>query len=345
MNIAIEFGGSNFRSLRREAGRLIAREVSTNYLVLEDSESHRRLLERHGEEFVQCEQGIIVFGAAANDLAEILSLPLQSALDDGTVRKNDPVSRQLLGALVEGLTPAANEQESVCTVVSSQLATDKANQNEHDGLGFLLRLVKLQGHQPHVISPGVGIVLSECGDDGFSGIAIKMGTARMDISIVHHAREIARFFLPRGSHHIDHQLAVMEKQFVRLKDGREVLDTRPIREWRENIENLNNVSDPRSLALRDQYLKLIHQGLHRLKQELSSSTLSQFPSALPMIIGGSLASPAGTGTLFRSAISDADLPIQIESVRKVTDIKFSVLRGGLIAGELNHPDTLSTYAA
>ncbi len=345
MNIAIEFGGSEFRSLRREAGRLLARRVSTDYLVLEDSEARRRLLERHGDEVAHCDQGMIVYGSAANDLAEILSLPMQSALDDGKIRSNDPVSRQFLGALVEGLIPAANQQSSTCTVISSQASADENDQNLQDDLGFLMRLVKLQGYQPSVISPGMGLILSECADIGFSGIAIKMGAARMDVSIVYQTRELARFFLPRGGIHVDRQLAVTDHQFVRLKDGREVLDTRPIRLWREGVKSLNSVSDSRTLELRNQYREIIRLGLYRMRQELSSSLIAQLPGTLPLIIGGPMAGPTGIEMLFQEAIDDVDLPIQIKSVRRVKDVAFSVLRGGLIAGELENSDLLSTFAA
>lgn len=345
MNIAIEFGGSEFRSLRREAGRLLARHASTEYLVLEDTEASRRLLERHSEEVAQCEGGMVVFGTAANDLAEVLSLPMQSALNDGRLRKNDPVSRQFLGALVEGLIPAADHQKSTCTVISSQLASHEAAQIEQGDLGFLLRLVKLQGHEPHVISPGMALILSECSNVGFSGIAIKMGAARMDVSIVHQARELTRFSLPRGGLYVDRQLAMTEQQFVCLKDGREVLDIRPIRRWREGVKNLNSVSDSRTLELRNQYRELIRLGLHRMQQELNPSVLAQLPRTLPLIIGGDLAEPSGIETLFHDAINHVELPIQIHSVRRVKDVAFSVLRGGLIAGELDHPEILSAFAA
>ncbi len=345
MNIAIEFGGSEFRSLRREAGRLLARRVSTEYLVLEDSKARRRLLERHGDEVAHCDQGMIVYGSAANDLAEILSLPMQSALDDGRIRSNDPVSRQFLGALVEGLIPPPAQQDATCTVISSQAARNDEDPALQEDLGFLLRLVKLRGYQPSVISPGMGLILSECADIGFSGIAVKMGAARMDVSIVYQTRELTRFFLPRGGIHVDRQLAVSDHQFVRLKDGREVLDTRPIRLWREGVKSLNSISDSRMLELRNQYREIIRLGLYRMRQELNPSLMSQIPGKLPLIIGGPMAGPSGIERLFQEAIDDVDLPIQIKSVRRVQDVAFSVLRGGLIAGELEHPDLLSSFAA
>ncbi len=345
MNIAIEFGGSEFRSLRREAGRLLARRVSTEYLVLEDSEARRRLLERHGDEVAHCDEGMIVFGTAANDLAEILSLPMQSALEEGKIRNNDPVSRQFLGALVEGLIPVASKQNSACTVISSQSAIDEDDYSEQEDIGFLMRLVKLRGYQPGIISPGMGLILSECADVGFSGIAIKMGAARMDVSISYQTRELARFFLPRGGIHVDRQLAVTDHQFVRLKDGREVLDTRPIRLWREGVKSLNTVSDSRTLELRNQYREIIRLGLYRMRQELCPSVIAQLPGTLPLIIGGPLAEPTGIETLFQEAIDDVDLPIKITTVRRVRDAAFSVLRGGLIAGELDNPNILTTFAA
>ncbi|MCA8984606.1 MAG: hypothetical protein R3C12_06335 [Planctomycetaceae bacterium] len=343
MEIAIEFGGSEFRSLRRESGRLLARRVSTDYLVVQGDETRLRLLERQVEEYARCDEGMIVYGPGALDLADLLGLPLQSALDQGHIREEDPVSRQFLGALVDGLLPSSTGQ-GLCTVI----ATGDAEESDYptgDSLSFLLQLVKLRGYEPLGVSPGLALALAECGGTSYSGIGVKLGAARIDVSVVHQTHERIQFSIPRGGEHLDRELARRDDRYLRLRDGREVLDTRPIRLWRQGVRNLNQISDPRTLDLRNQYRDLAYVVLHRLQQELTPRLLRTLPGQLPLIVGGMLAAPSGTELLFQQAAREVQLPLQLSDIRRVRDVAYSALRGGLIAGEIAMEQSKASSAA
>jgi len=327
MRIAIEFGGSEFRSLRREGGRLLARRVSTDYLVVQPDKLRSRIVERQAEQFARCQDGMIVYGSAAVDLAELMNIPMQSALDEGRLRHDDPVSRQFLGALVEGLLPKT-DSPARCAVVASPRDPDRPPLEDRE-LGFLLRLVKLRGYEPEVISPGRALVQTEYGQSGGSGVGIKLGGTQIDVSVVHETREWLGFSLPRGGLHLDRQIARLDDSFLRLHDGREALHMQPIRSWRERILSLNYVADPRTLELRNQYRELAYLILHRLREELTPTLRRGLPSPLPLVIGGALAAPTGIDLLFQQTIREIELPLQLAPVRQVQDAHFAALRGGL----------------
>ncbi len=331
MNIAIEFGGSEFRSLRREGSRLLARRISTDYLVIDTHEVRQKILERHSDEFARSDAGLIVYGNAANELAELLTLPLQSALENGQLRKEDPVSRQFLGALVEGLLPVPDVSNFPCIVIISQ---DDQDRNSLEDVRFLTQLVKLRGYQPEIISPGLALILSECSSSGFTGVGIKMGAAQLDVSFVYQTRELARFTIPCGGQRVDRQIAISQNSFVRLQDGREVLNVRPIRLWRESLESLNQISDSRTLELRNQYREIIFMVMHRIQQELNQEVF-RIDRKVPLVLGGTLAGPTGTDAMFAQAISEVELPIRISKVNRVQNVRFSALRGGLVLGEMS----------
>ncbi|MCG6157386.1 hypothetical protein [Rubinisphaera margarita] len=338
MQIAIEFGGGEFRSLRREGGRLLARRVPTEYVVVSSLEAQRRLLERHGEGVAVCDEGLLVYGMAARELAELLSIPLQSVLDGGRLRQNDPVSRQLLGALVEGLLPPSPPAGSRGLVIAA-LSDDSAVE-EHD-LHFLNHLVKLRGYAPETISPSLGLIFGEGSDFGYSGIAIHLDHSSIDVSIVFQTRQVAAFTLPFGGARMDREIALSEKNYVRLQDGREALDARPLQEWREGVLTLNRIVDPRTLALRNQYRELAHLILYRVQQELTPRLLNQLPRRLPLILGGPLAKPAGLEHIFSQTLLNVELPLQISMLHRVTDFRFASLRGGLLLSELSQSSTLA----
>jgi len=275
---------------------------------------------------------MILFGSAASDLSELLSLPMQSALDGNRLRHDDPVSRQFLGALVDGLLPQTGSQAR-CTVIAS-VQNPELSPLEDDDLGFLLRLVKLRGYEPQVITPGMSLVLSTCEQSGYSGIALKLGATRIDVSVVHQTRELVQFSLPRGGKDLDRQLALQDESYLRLQNGQEVLDVRPMRVWREQVQSIQQVDSPRSLELRNQYRELLRLPLHRLQQELTLGVIRQLPSQLPLIIGGSLAAPAGTEILLQEILREIQLPLAISTVRTAPDLPFACLKGALIANDV-----------
>ncbi|MFN3158652.1 MAG: hypothetical protein ACE37I_05015 [Rubinisphaera brasiliensis] len=328
MRIAIEFGGCEFRSLRRDGGRLLARRASTDYLVVQADQVRTRLIERQAEQFARCQDGMIVYGPTAVDLAELMHIPMQSALADGRLRHDDPVSRQFLGALVEGLLP---QPQSIarCAVIACPANPDRPPLEDEE-LGFLLRLVKLRGYEPEVISPGMALALTELGEAGGSAVAVKLGGTQVDVSVIHETREWLRFTLPRGGVHLDRNIAHLDDSFLRLHDGREALNMQPIRSWRHQVQSLNLIQDPRTLELRNQYRELAYLVLHRLRSELTPTLRRGLPSPLPLVLGGALAAPVGTDLLFSQVAKTVDLPIQLAPVRQLHDAHFAALRGGLI---------------
>jgi len=338
MQIAIEFGGGEFRSLRREGGRLLARRVPTDYVVVNSLEAQRRLLERHGEGFAACDEGLLVYGVAARELAELLSIPLQSVLEDGRLRQNDPVSRQLLGALVEGLLPPSPPAGARGLVIAA-LSDEPSLDEEHD-LEFLSHLVKLRGYTPEMISPSLGLIFGEGSDFGYSGIAVHLDHGTVDVSITFQTRQVAAFTLPLGGARMDREIARSEKSYVRLQDGREALDVRPIQEWREGVLTLNRIIDPRTLELQNQYRELAHIILFRLQRELTPRLRNQLPRRLPLIIGGPLAKPAGLEHIFSQSLLNVNLPLQVSALHRVTDFRFASLRGGLLLAELTQTSSL-----
>lgn len=340
MEIAIEFDGGEFRSLRRESGRLLARRVSTDYLVVRGDAARLRLLERQAEEFARCDEGLIVFGPGAIDLATLLELPLQSALEQGRLRHEDPVSRQFIGALVEGLLPAGSGQQH-CRLIAPGSLDNSAGQRD---LAFLQQLVRLRGYSPQVMSPGVALTLAESAHSGYSAIAVNMGAVAVDVSVVHQTRERLAFSIPRGSEHVERELARREERYLQLNDGREVLDDRPLRAWRAGVRSLREIADPRMLELRNLCRELVQQSLHQLQQELTPQLLKQLPSQLPLIVGGSLAMHQGVNELFVQGLRGTALPVKITEVLQAEQATFATLKGALVASAFADTQTFAPAA-
>ncbi len=328
MEIAIEFDGGEFRSLRRESGRLLARRVSTDYLVVRGDAPRLRLLERQAEEFARCDEGLIVFGPGAVDLASLLELPLQSALDQGRLRQEDPVSRQFLGALVDALLPAGSGQH-LCRLIAPGILGKTASRQQD--LAFLQQLVRLRGYRPQLLSPGVALTLAESAGSGYSAIAVNMGAVSLDISVVHQTRERLACTIPCGSEHLERELARREGRYLKLNDGREVLDDRPLRAWRAGVRTLREIADPRMLELRNLCRELVQLTLHRLQQELTPQLLKQLPSQLPLIVAGSLATHQGIDELFLQGLRGTVLPMKITQVLQAREATFTTLKGALVA--------------
>ncbi len=96
MTIALDLGASQFRTLRRIEGRLVARTIDALYPVLADTPAHRRLLDHAGIPFSFSEGNIVLLGEAAAETASLFRVPSRRLLPEGRVPICDPLGRQLV---------------------------------------------------------------------------------------------------------------------------------------------------------------------------------------------------------------------------------------------------------
>jgi|GEM_PF-322943 len=103
MNIALDVGTHEFRSLRIANGKLIARRCRAAYAVVDDTVNHRTMLKQASVSYAVGEEQLLIYGDDAERVSQLFRIPCLELLPGGDVPADDPPARQMIAALIESL--------------------------------------------------------------------------------------------------------------------------------------------------------------------------------------------------------------------------------------------------
>src|SRR5262245_28460133 len=105
MTIAIDPGAHSLRSLRQQGNQLVGRSCRSTFAAIPDNVTRRRWLENARVPHLSAEGFLVIPGDAAIDAGKLFGAIPHDLLTNGKMPSSDPVARQVLSALVDGLLP------------------------------------------------------------------------------------------------------------------------------------------------------------------------------------------------------------------------------------------------
>lgn len=299
MSIGLDLGCTEFRSLRYQGDRLLARSCPAVVLNVDDSPAHRRLLDRDQVRYAITEGSLCILGDAAHEWSRIFSQPVRRLLPDGRLPEDDPLARQVLALLIDAVLPPSRQPHELCTLTipGELLPVEQSPERE-----FFLRLVQMRGFQPQVIGQGHAISLAELHRQTFSGLGINLGASQSEFSLNRSGRELARCIIPYG---LD-ELVPPESEAA------------PDETW------LTEISDTQAT---DYLVELLLEAGARIGQHDGFRVLTQ-PVALA--IAGGMTQRPHFEAIFQRAWNRACWPIRMQGLKLGSDGGQTVARGCLI---------------
>ena len=101
-------------------------------------------------------------------------------------------------------------------------------------------------------------------------------------------------------------------------------------------EKINLLADPKSeveRAIQTQYRILIRNTVKGIKDGLENVKNKIPDEELDIVLAGGTASPPGFDVLFRHAVNDIGLPVEVGKIKRPSDHMYAVARGCLEAAE------------
>lgn len=211
MSIGLDLGSTQFRSLRRHGQRLVGRNCPCAYVMIADTATNRRMIERDELPFLELDRELILIGDAAIAWSDQAPVAVRALLPDGKLPADDGLARELLAFLIDAVLPSATFPNETCAMtIPGELFPDEPG-IERD---YFSQLVKLRGYEPVIIGQGMAAVLAELGDAGFSGIGISLGASQCEFALVHCGAEQARCSIPWGTADIEEQGATENDRVI-----------------------------------------------------------------------------------------------------------------------------------
>lgn len=347
MNIALDIGTHEIRSLRCSDGRLIARRCRSVSCTLDDSDSHRAILAQIGVPFAICDRQLVVFGEEADKLTGLFRVPRGELFPNGEIPCDDPPVRQLVAAIVESLIGRTDSADALCCLTLPGEKKNSGGDWSDSSSLFLKRLVELQGYTPGIISAPHALVLSELGGNGFTGIGMVFGAGTSEAALVHNGNELARCAVPYAGNWIDLRLARSNRQYVWDANGEKFLDTAVSQSWKEAFSG--TIVAPRSKE--ERLLTDLNRGMVEFLLQQATETFvpvlerMRLPASLPTVVAGGSARVPGFDQLFLDVVTGLSIPIGIGMIHMAAEDDLSIARGGLIRAELERAEEFEFAAA
>lgn len=326
--IALDLGSSEFRSVRTDGQRLLARRVPAVYCVAADDLSNRRLLEQAQIPFSQAKGSLIVMGNAAHEFSMLVRCPVIPVVMEGHLPWDDPVGRQVCSTLVESLVPLADSDNSLC-VLSLPASVARF---PHEQQGFIEEVISLRGYRSVLVNSATALCLAELQDTEFSGVSLDVGAESIAISISQHGTPLFEGVFGQGFRVLENRFALSRHRYLWDQNGNRYLDLQSVRSWiRESKMNLTSPVSGDELWFVQQFRQLLSDAWSSMLPELlrlkGHALLKQ---RLPFVVSGGATQLGGFPQLVEHVIQSSRVPFRVTEARISSLGPYSIARGLLV---------------
>ncbi|MEO1994243.1 MAG: hypothetical protein ABGZ17_03110 [Planctomycetaceae bacterium] len=351
MNVALDLGVHEFRTLRREHRRLTAHRFRPVYIVITDTSRNLQTLEQLNIPSVRCDDGLVILGEPAVRVSQLFRQPYHEMLPAGRIDRNDPLSRQMLSTLIESMLPVPASEEDICSLhlphsgIPSQ-DPQRVPRTADPDHKLLKHLISLRGYTPSVLSSGMAVVLAEMVATSFTGLGLDIGATSSNAVLAFQGRELAASTTSMGGDWIDERLARACQEFAWDPAGERRLNVHAIEAWKHEFSgDLTNPHSTREHVLSDLYRELLESVVRCLARDLAINSATELISEpVELVYTGGPTRANGFDDLLRDQLRQTPFPLEVQAIR-CANSPYTVTRGCLIHAELATGNRTNRYVA
>ena len=288
----------------------------------------KNMLTRLNVPYVVQGKKMYVLGDHAFELANVLNKNTRRPMADGLISPKEqdalPIMKLLIGSILG--EPRITSEVCFYSVPGEPVDSDLSVAYHRDLFDAVLKSL---GYKPSHILEGHAVTFAELGEEDFTGIGISCGGGMFNVCVAYKTIPALMFSVARGGDWIDEHVAkVMGIPKVRATS------------IKEGDVDLMNPKSREEEAIVLYYRNLISYVLQNFRQRFTMARdVPQFTEPVEIVIGGGTSMIGGFIQVFAEEIRKVDLPIPIAGVRLADDALSAVVRGCLIAANLDQQRT------
>lgn len=329
LGIGLDIGTMNIVSARRQAdGSVETSRVRDAFLDLDSGA--KRMLKLSGVNYIDHgDDGIIVVGDAAMEMANVFGREARRPLSQGLISAGEMDALDVLGVMIKNVLGDPADEGEACyfSVPASPVDADR-DVVYHEGV--FSRIVTECGFKAHASNEAMAIVYAETAKDGFSGLGISFGSGMCNLALAVSGVEGLCFSVARGGDWIDAGAAKAtgstRSRICALKEKGFDLMAPKTRE-------------EEALAL--YYKSLIVYCIDQTAAEFAKiKDRFALPRPIPIVVSGGT-SLAGNFVEFFTEVFETKrkrFPIEVSEIRHASDPLNAVARGLLIQAMQEHDE-------
>lgn len=320
LGTGLDIGTMNIVSARREGEDTTTNRVRDAFLDL--GEEAKRMLKLSGVNFIdRGEDGIIVVGDAAMEMANVFGREARRPLSQGLIAAGEMEALDVLGVMIKSVLgdPKAKGEACYFSVPASPVDADRDVVYHR---GVFERIVTECGYTAYPSNEAMAIIYAETAKEGFSGLGISFGSGMCNLALAVVGVEGLSFSVARGGDWID---AGAAKATGSTKSR--------ICALKEKGVDLMAPEGREQEALALYYKALIEYCIDQTAKEFDKiKDRFALPKPIPIVISGGTSLAGNFVPFFEQVFAKKRkrFPIEVSEIRHASDPLNAVARGLLI---------------
>ncbi|MEA1945331.1 MAG: hypothetical protein U9N07_08405 [Euryarchaeota archaeon] len=315
----LDIGTMNLICAESEDGDIVFKRERNAFLELESSDLTKTMLDSAKVLFIVKGGRTFILGESAFNFATIFGKGARRPMRQGIISPDEKDAIPMIKLMVDRiLGEPSYPNEILCTSVPADPIDTDMNTLYHRKMAEALS--NRMNFKTILIDEGLAAIHSELADHSFTGLGISLGAGLTNVTLAYMATPVMSFSIGRGGDWIDEQSAnttgLSRENVCDIKERGIVLG--------KSVE----FGDPVG-AITIYYDALITYIIKNLDRKLAEITPPNVE--FPVILAGGSSLPNGFLKMFERQLKDAELSIDISSVKLAKDPLYSVARGCLIA--------------
>jgi len=321
--IGLDCGTMNICCARNDADQIrITRNV-----FLPISDESVSMSELSNISYVKSEDGdVFIIGEDAFKFANIFGQAVSRPMEKGLISPKEISAIDVLTLIIRGLVGNIKDRDVYCAYSIPAEAIDETRSVVYHTRVFG-RILGALGVNHRPVNEGAAIIYSECSKERFSGVGISFGAGMCNVAIMYKGVEVLKFSTSRSGDYVDNSVAeslsLIPNRVTSIKERRLDLAKGFMGEGDKKIRRVME-------ALEYYYSALINYTIKKVINEFDEKVDIEVDEKLPVIISGGTSMPNGFLELFKSTISQHDLPFGVSEVRQARNPLTAVANGLLV---------------
>ena len=328
LGVGIDIGTMNVVSARKSGDQVTTARMRDAFIDLEAGA--KKMLKLSGVDFIDHgDDGIVVIGDAALEMATVFGRELRRPLSRGLIAAGEIDALGVLGVIVKGVLGPPKEPNEICYFCVPAAPVDEPRDVVYHR-GVLERIVTECGYDAVASNEAMAIVYAETAKENFSGIGISFGSGMTNVALSINGVEGMAFSCARGGDWIDAGAA----KAVGSTASR-------ICAIKEKGIDLIAPKSREEEALVLYYKSLIEYVIDQIAKEFERNRDKfALPREIPIVVGGGTSLAGGFLPLFQKVFDRKKkrFPIQVSEIRAANDPLNAVANGLLLQAMQEYAD-------
>ena len=330
----LDVGTMNLIAAERKTEKTTLTQQRNSFVEIEYSEVAEKMLARSDVLYIRKDNQVYIVGEDALNFANVFNKETRRPMNKGILSRDEKSAIPMIRLIIERLVGEPNHDGELLYYTSPARPADDPRQDVLYHQKTIESILRKLGYTPRVINEGMAVVYSELPDNQFTGMGISFGAGMTNVCLAHYGLPVMTTAVARGGDWIDQNVA---EATGHTKDK--------VTAFKEkDFEITAEPSNELESALTIYYENLMDYVVASVKREVEKARVEE-GMKIPIAITGGTASPKGFEKLLKEKLEAANLPFEIDVIKRAKSPLYSVALGTLVAARAEEEEHLEDVVA